>query len=55
MVKRPDVILRNKSEKQRLAVSYALKGRPAPWVRSNPQIFKKGYIPWIKGKHHTEE
>jgi len=27
--KRPDLILRNKSEKQRLAVSFALKGKPS--------------------------
>src|SRR3990167_516380 len=25
------------------------KGRPAPWARNNPQIFKKGQKAWNKG------
>ncbi len=26
------------------------KGQSAPWAKNNPQIFKKGQIPWNKGK-----
>ena len=31
------------------------KGRPAPWARNNPQVFKKGMKPWNTGIPLTTE
>lgn len=28
------------------------KGKPAPWAKNLPQSFKKGMVPWNKGKIH---
>ena len=30
------------------------RGRPAPWARNNPQVFKKGQIPINKGVSMSE-
>lgn len=30
------------------------KGKKCPWAKNNPQIFKKGHIPWIKGKKRLD-
>ena len=33
---------------------HPLFGKKAPWAKNNPQVFKKGHIPWNKGKKRPE-
>ena len=30
-------------------------GKKCPWVKNNPQIFKKGHIPWSSRKNRKTE
>ena len=43
---------RHHSEETKKRLSLIFKGRPAPWIRTSPNIrlFQKGYTPWNKGK-----
>jgi G:T-mismatch repair DNA endonuclease (very short patch repair protein) len=45
------------SEQHRNNISEAQKGKPRPYARLNPQIYKKGMKPWNAGKTgvYTEE
>ncbi|MFH0712283.1 MAG: NUMOD3 domain-containing DNA-binding protein [Candidatus Jorgensenbacteria bacterium] len=38
------------SEETKRKISLAHKGTKKPWTRNNPQVFKKGLVPWNKGK-----
>lgn len=38
------------SEETKRKISLAHKGMRKPWAKNNPQVFKKGFIPWNKGR-----
>ena len=48
-----------RTEKHKRNISKALKGKKCPWAKNNPQIFRKGHIPWDKNKKglqkHTDD
>lgn len=48
--KRGEISRKPHSEETKRKISLAHKGRKNPWAKENPQIFKKGHIPWNKGK-----
>ena len=44
----------NKNKKMWDTRKHPMLGKKAPWAKKNPQVFKKGSIPWNKGKKRPE-
>jgi hypothetical protein len=38
------------TEEHKRKISVAHKGKKCPWAKNNPQAFKKGFVPWNKGR-----